>query len=557
MSLKVSPYVDVPGPESRKRGCRDLFFLVLFGLCWGVLICVAVVALNVTAIENFQKGTDSNGKRCDGFVYFSDITTFNATKFCVSNCPNGSNLSYAERICNASFTVIEYPFAIANKSCVAIPYPTKPILGRCMPNGEGIRSMLPPSASDFVVKITQYFQIGIQQVLDFWPHLLCSLGVCICACFFWTICLRLLSGLIVWLSILGCHGVIAAIGYYTWIYYQKSPSDVILGVFICLCLVFLVVFLLSVSLRKQIKVAIQIMKESSKAIIAMPLIVFFPVYTFVHVCLNTVFSLILAYFVLNAPDQVSLESIKAPVTTNYFGYVAWYILFMYFWTIAFVYALNKITIAGAIASWYWSRDKNPKMPVLKSFYRAIRYNLGSLAFGSLLIAITRFLRAVLAYIQAKFKGGNKFSQFILSCLQCCLWCLEKFLKFLTSHAYIYMAIYGTSFCQSAKGAVELLVRNAFRLAAVNFVSFFIAFISKLVVSMGTALGLYFYVKEYVLCFLSWILCYIICTVFFDVFQMAADSIFLCVCEDSERNDGSLTKPYFMSKEMAQLCAVRK
>jgi hypothetical protein len=30
------------------------------------------------------------------------------------------------------------------------------------------------------------------------------------------------------------------------------------------------------------------------------------------------------------------------------------------------------------------------------------------------------------------------------------------------------------------------------------------------------------------------------------FQMAIDTIFLCFCEDSERNDG-ISKPYFMSR----------
>ena len=35
--------------------------------------------------------------------------------------------------------------------------------------------------------------------------------------------------------------------------------------------------------------------------------------------------------------------------------------------------------------------------------------------------------------------------------------------------------------------------------------------------------------------------------FFGVYSMAVDTLFLCFLEDLERNDGSLEKPYFMSK----------
>ena len=36
---------------------------------------------------------------------------------------------------------------------------------------------------------------------------------------------------------------------------------------------------------------------------------------------------------------------------------------------------------------------------------------------------------------------NPIAQFVLKCLICCLWCLEKFLKFLNEHAYIVIGKY--------------------------------------------------------------------------------------------------------------------
>ncbi len=35
-------------------------------------------------------------------------------------------------------------------------------------------------------------------------------------------------------------------------------------------------------------------------------------------------------------------------------------------------------------------------------------------------------------------------------------------------------------------------------------------------------------------------------------QMTIDTLFLCFCEDSERNDGSLERPYFMSAKLQEV-----
>lgn len=46
--------------------------------------------------------------------------------------------------------------------------------------------------------------------------------------------------------------------------------------------------------------------------------------------------------------------------------------------------------------------------------------------------------------------------------------------------------------------------------------------------------------------------FIISTVFFNVQSIAVNTIFLCFIEDTERNDGSDERPYFMSKKLEKL-----
>merc|ERR1719311_1692598 len=61
---------------------------------------------------------------------------------------------------------------------------------------------------------------------------------------------------------------------------------------------------------------------------------------------------------------------------------------------------------------------------------------------------------------------NKVVQYILRCLVCLSWCLEKCIKYLNKNAYIQVALMGTNFCTSAWNAFNLLFRNALRFGTV-------------------------------------------------------------------------------------------
>ena len=50
--------------------------------------------------------------------------------------------------------------------------------------------------------------------------------------------------------------------------------------------------------------------------------------------------------------------------------------------------------------------------------------------------------------------------------------------------------------------------------------------------------------------LAAIFSYLTAECFIGIYEMTIDTIFLCFCEDSERNDG-ITKPYFMSKGLME------
>jgi solute carrier family 44 (choline transporter-like protein), member 2/4/5 len=107
------------------------------------------------------------------------------------------------------------------------------------------------------------------------------------------------------------------------------------------------------------------------------------------------------------------------------------------------------------------------------------YHLGTAAFGSLIIAVIRTIRSVLAYIQKHAKASkSKVVEYLICVLQCCTWCLEKCAKFVNKNAYIQTSIYGFSFCKSSRRAFFLILRNIIRIAVVNAVADFVLLLGK-------------------------------------------------------------------------------
>lgn len=220
----------------------------------------------------------------------------------------------------------------------------------------------------------------------------------------------------------------------------------------------------------------------------------------------------------------------------------------FFWLIFFISAFSEMVLAGTFARWYWTLRKEdvPFFTLTGSLYRTIRFHLGTLAFGSLILTICRIIRLILEYIDKKLKKfDNELTKAILCCCKCIFWCLENFLKFLNRNAYIMTAIHGKNFCASARDAFNLLMRNVLRVIALDSTTDFLFFLSKLLISLGMSACAFIYLTSDLfiqhfpdillhvpLAQVSFIFVgsYIIASVFFSVYSMAVDTLFLCFCK---------------------------
>ena len=81
-------------------------------------------------------------------------------------------------------------------------------------------------------------------------------------------------------------------------------------------------------------------------------------------------------------------------TKQGFGFVSWmqwFNLFGFYWAMNFVTAYGEMILAGVYAKWYWTKPKSkiPSTTVFSSIFNATVFHLGTIAFGSLIIAIIK------------------------------------------------------------------------------------------------------------------------------------------------------------------------
>ena len=344
----------------------------------------------------------------------------------------------------------------------------------------------------------------------------------------------------------------------------------------------ILIVLLLVFLCSRIKIAVGIIREASKAVQAMPFIIAFPVLpTFCILSLVTYWVIAAAY--IASSGDISLETVEGTFNDGEsYGlaeysdkklnnYMMMYHLFGLLWTNQFLQALGYMTIAGSVAEYYWTLDKSTmrRLPIFRSFYRTMRYHLGSIAFGSLIIALVQVLRLVLEYVDRKTRAaqnGNKFVKAAMLCCKCFLWCFEKCMKFLNINAYIIVAMKGTGFCTSMQDAFKLLLANAARVATVGVISTFLLLLGKLFIVAVSTITMFMFIynppdglpsffmgditevsSPIFPMILTAILSYGVASFFLGVYETAIDTILLCFCEDCKVNKATGT--YYMSDEL--------
>ncbi|XP_016952175.1 choline transporter-like 2 [Drosophila biarmipes] len=414
----------------------------------------------------------------------------------------------------------------------------------------------------------------VQDVVHSWMPVLLASCCALIASLFYIALMRWFSGQIVWFSIFGLligFGMAFTHCILQYVYWKRKGKArstdfgiesvvkrisrdeytwLTLSIFFGVC--FVVILLIVIVMWKRIRIAIALIRESSRAVSSAMSTLFFPIFSWTLFVAAVAFSIYVGLQLISikersfrmvheageskeacvcpalgyklgescnpevfhqhciirqsggdqqSPVPCSLTAcsfddfvlspwIKGAIFYNFFGFL---------WLSFFISAFSYMVLASTFARWYWTLKKRdvPFFTLSKAFCQTAFYHLGTAAFGSFIQAVVRMGCLVLEYIQRKLKAhDNRVTRAFVWIMRCFFWLLDAFLKFATRKAYIMCAIHGKNFCTSAKDSFKLVSRNSLRVVTLGFAMDFVFFVSKVLLSAGASVSTYFFLSSY-------------------------------------------------------------
>ena len=480
--------------REKRRGCTDVLMLLLLVCTW---VAVSIIGLIVTGAIPSGTLAMGNPYRLIGVIDYSNhVCGFDPgvldkpngyylpdkTAVCVKSCP--STTDYASFICQ--YDVQPYvdadPFGVLGLYYLAqykcfYKIKTNTVLKRCIPavnpatvaSAFGSNTTAAKSNVTSVLSATVYPSPSTAEsyVSTMWADMInllpiiapLGLGMATVVAFLYLYFLRIPGLLMVtiWTVLLAVQGLLVLLSVLlftlstTWAAGGVHSVGEVIAMKVFACVGFGVsalYFCFLVVMRKRVQLAIHVIQEAAKALAAMPFLIVMPIIQVVGMVLFLVPWFIYVVYLASSGNMVTTTGTNAlGVSYSYRQYVYTpntqytfiFMLFAWFWTAEFIVAMGQISIALAVVAWYFNRDKSSvgNATVFWAIRTAFRYHAGTAAFGSMIIAIVQTARAVIAYMQRHAKATkNKVMEYLLCVLQCCMWCLEKCMKFVNKNAYI-------------------------------------------------------------------------------------------------------------------------
>ncbi|XP_060943722.1 choline transporter-like protein 1 [Limanda limanda] len=600
-----------------EHSCTDIPWLIVYTLFCVGMACICGYSIATGAASRLVSGYDSYGNTCgrnntkiEGVplsgqdmtekknIFFLEPCNLDLVNrkiksiaLCVSKCPATNLTTYDEvkkfaltngsNLCSYDISPTRYTSHSERfTKCPKLPVAKSKailLLHRCIPVdiecfAEFVQSFITFVSDNTVLRRVIAGVMASKEII---------MGLCILALvlsIIMMVVIRYITKVLVWiLTILVIIGSIGGTAYLWWLYADQrnkttaepgsevawDNTKALLAYAIGATIFTVVLLLLMFFMRKRVAITIALFHVAGKVFLHLPLLVLQPFWTFFCLMLFWVYWIAVLLFLGTAGTAVKNNSTGAVEyqMEGPFQYLVWYHAVGLIWISEFILAFQQMTIAGAVVTYYFTRNKSkmPATPILSAMGRTIRYHLGTLAKGSFIITLVKIPRLILTYVHSQLKGKeNACARCMLKGCICCLWCLEKCLKYLNQNAYTATAINSTSFCTSARDSFIILVENALRVAAINTVGDFVLFLGKVLIVACTGFAGILalnYQRDYTVWVLPlFIVCmfaFLVADCFLSVFENVVDVLFLCFAVDTKYNDGSHGREYYMDKALME------
>ncbi|CAE7540855.1 SLC44A1 [Symbiodinium natans] len=273
----------------------------------------------------------------------------------------------------------------------------------------------------------------------------------------------------------------------------------------------LLLFTSCVAARTRLEVAADCVRESCAVMMGMPSLLLLPVVD--ALACQTMWILLLTGLpaLLSGADVsgITLFGISGVFRqlhlafTDYLHIAA--LVFSCFWAQELVAAACLFATAHSVAAWYFAPGSNvwqkarhlPVAPAVQGLLVALTCHLGSIARGAFAVALLRFLRWALwslhlAVARQEDDKGKRKSRGCCACIAVAcdslMATLQAWTEFLSSHAYVDIALSSTSYAMAASKASKLLRSDAGLVTMLSIVAWFLRLMGSLGLAAAAALA---------------------------------------------------------------------
>jgi len=224
--------------------------------------------------------------------------------------------------------------------------------------------------------------------------------------------------------------------------------------------------------------------------------------------------------------------------------------FCMFWILAFLTALYQFTVAFAVQEYYFDEDVNccGVSSILKGALYGCTLHVGSIAFGSAIVAIIETLDKILQFIENenKHSANNPCVSMLVCCCMCWLDCVKSCVEFINKNAYIDIAVTSNSFCWAARNALATIASFGGAMLILNGATWIFSLIATtvIVVSCGLISDMilqldsftnnesdYFVDDPTLATVIACGLAFLISLTFMSIFDMTSDTLLYCFGHD--------------------------
>merc|ERR1711988_1079036 len=277
---------------------------------------------------------------------------------------------------------------------------------------------------------------------------------------------------------------------------DQMSKYIFLASFISGCCLTVVHLCLCIFMCEQVEAARSIIEHASKSFSDTSQLLLYPI---VHVLLFVVLLLswlIGAILLYSAGDiEVASDGVASLLHTQWMRSSAVAYLIGLVWFTSFLNAMGYMIVAGTVFMTAFVLPKSkrpvehapaiPSQPMTVATCIAIRWHMGTAAFGSLVLSLLWIARIMINFF-AKLADWDEGScmRYLCCCCRCCTVVFQSFVRYMNKMAYLQTVLHGYDFCDAAFIGLQCVLKGIKQIGTTTYISSFVLVVVKVTISLS-------------------------------------------------------------------------